>query len=171
MLDECLNAAVLNPNLIGPTLPSIPPFTLPTGVTGPNLSGTFIEVVQNGSNQTVTPADPFIFNSQPIASNITFNGSDTLTIIDSGTYTIGFYVGISITNTTTPIIISVSINGTTTGQRTMELDTTAGEISTTLIRNLVAGDNIQLINNSTGPLITSPSNGFQSLRLIIYRIF
>ncbi|WP_368907063.1 exosporium leader peptide-containing protein, partial [Bacillus wiedmannii] len=29
-----LQANVLNPNLIGPTLPPIPPFTLPTGPTG-----------------------------------------------------------------------------------------------------------------------------------------
>ncbi|HDR6958477.1 TPA: exosporium leader peptide-containing protein, partial [Bacillus cereus] len=28
---EYLSAHVLNPNLIGPTLPPIPPFTLPTG--------------------------------------------------------------------------------------------------------------------------------------------
>ncbi|PGM88182.1 exosporium leader peptide-containing protein [Bacillus cereus] len=33
--DELLSAAVLDPNLIGPTLPPIPPFTLPTGTTGP----------------------------------------------------------------------------------------------------------------------------------------
>ncbi|MEC1980693.1 exosporium leader peptide-containing protein [Bacillus cereus] len=30
-----LKGAAFDPNLIGPTLPSIPPFTLPTGVTGP----------------------------------------------------------------------------------------------------------------------------------------
>ncbi|PEL42702.1 exosporium leader peptide [Bacillus toyonensis] len=33
--DELLSATVLDPNLIGPTLPPIPPFTLPTGTTGP----------------------------------------------------------------------------------------------------------------------------------------
>ncbi|PFP75392.1 hypothetical protein COJ95_17820, partial [Bacillus cereus] len=33
-LDESLNAFALDPNLIGPTLPPIPPFTFPTGDTG-----------------------------------------------------------------------------------------------------------------------------------------
>ncbi|PGV95812.1 hypothetical protein COD86_11565, partial [Bacillus cereus] len=32
--DELLNGAALDPNLIGPTLPPIPSFTLPTGSTG-----------------------------------------------------------------------------------------------------------------------------------------
>ncbi|WP_353767694.1 exosporium leader peptide-containing protein [Bacillus fungorum] len=31
ILNECLRAYALDPNLIGPTLPPIPPFTLPTG--------------------------------------------------------------------------------------------------------------------------------------------
>ncbi|WP_277998652.1 exosporium leader peptide-containing protein [Bacillus cereus] len=35
ILDEWLSAAILDPNLVGPTLPPIPPFTLPTGPTGP----------------------------------------------------------------------------------------------------------------------------------------
>ncbi|PEX91995.1 hypothetical protein CN465_23615, partial [Bacillus cereus] len=34
ILDEWLGAAVLDPNLIGPTLPPIPSFTFPTGPTG-----------------------------------------------------------------------------------------------------------------------------------------
>ncbi|MGE6501835.1 exosporium leader peptide-containing protein [Bacillus wiedmannii] len=33
-INEVLQANALDPNLIGPTLPSIPPFTLPTGSTG-----------------------------------------------------------------------------------------------------------------------------------------
>ncbi|WP_409193470.1 exosporium leader peptide-containing protein, partial [Bacillus cereus] len=33
--DGFLSAAVLNTNLIGPTLPPIAPFTFPTGPTGP----------------------------------------------------------------------------------------------------------------------------------------
>ncbi|PFA86243.1 exosporium leader peptide-containing protein, partial [Bacillus cereus] len=32
--NEYLSAASLNPNLIGPTLPPIPSFTLPSGPTG-----------------------------------------------------------------------------------------------------------------------------------------
>ncbi|PGC46241.1 hypothetical protein COM24_28450, partial [Bacillus toyonensis] len=35
ILDELLSAAVLDPDLVGPTLPPIPSFTLPTGPTGP----------------------------------------------------------------------------------------------------------------------------------------
>ncbi|WP_412678288.1 exosporium leader peptide-containing protein [Bacillus toyonensis] len=34
--NEILAAAALNPSLIGPTLPPIPPFTFPTGLTGPS---------------------------------------------------------------------------------------------------------------------------------------
>ncbi|PGL56207.1 hypothetical protein CN922_00040, partial [Bacillus cereus] len=33
--EDTLVAAALNPNLIGPTFPSIPSFTFPTGGTGP----------------------------------------------------------------------------------------------------------------------------------------
>ncbi|KEK23504.1 exosporium leader peptide-containing protein [Bacillus gaemokensis] len=32
---EILYSAALNPSLIGPTLPSIPPFAFPSGSTGP----------------------------------------------------------------------------------------------------------------------------------------
>ncbi|WP_242315839.1 exosporium leader peptide-containing protein, partial [Bacillus cereus group sp. BfR-BA-01355] len=30
-MDDFLSSASINPNLVGPTLPPIPPFTLPTG--------------------------------------------------------------------------------------------------------------------------------------------
>ncbi len=33
-MDELLSSALINPDLLGPTLPAIPPFTLPTGPTG-----------------------------------------------------------------------------------------------------------------------------------------
>ncbi|PGO70453.1 bclA protein, partial [Bacillus cereus] len=33
--NEVLQAHAIDPNLIGPTFPPIPPVTLPTGVTGP----------------------------------------------------------------------------------------------------------------------------------------
>ncbi|PFH95359.1 bclA protein, partial [Bacillus thuringiensis] len=32
---EGIQAAAFNPNLVGPTLPAIPPFTFPTGPVGP----------------------------------------------------------------------------------------------------------------------------------------
>ncbi|TKH72638.1 exosporium leader peptide-containing protein, partial [Bacillus cereus] len=32
---EGIQAEAFNPNLVGPTLPSIPPFTFPTGPVGP----------------------------------------------------------------------------------------------------------------------------------------
>ncbi|PEM36672.1 exosporium leader peptide-containing protein, partial [Bacillus toyonensis] len=32
---DFLSAHAFDPNLVGPTLPPIPPFTLPTGPTGP----------------------------------------------------------------------------------------------------------------------------------------
>ncbi|WP_370513485.1 exosporium leader peptide-containing protein, partial [Bacillus sp. SH7-1] len=34
-MDEFLSSAAFNPDLIGPTLPPIQPFQLPTGPTGP----------------------------------------------------------------------------------------------------------------------------------------
>lgn len=37
-MDELLSSALINPDLLGPTLPAIPPFTLPTGPTGPTGS-------------------------------------------------------------------------------------------------------------------------------------
>ncbi len=33
-MDEFLSSTSINSNLVGPTLPPIPPFTLPTGPTG-----------------------------------------------------------------------------------------------------------------------------------------
>ncbi|TKH29624.1 exosporium leader peptide-containing protein, partial [Bacillus cereus] len=33
-MDELLSSTLINPDLLGPTLPAIPPFTLPTGPTG-----------------------------------------------------------------------------------------------------------------------------------------
>ncbi|MEK4213189.1 exosporium leader peptide [Bacillus wiedmannii] len=38
-MDELLSSALINPDLLGPTLPAIPPFTLPTGPTGPTGPG------------------------------------------------------------------------------------------------------------------------------------
>ncbi|MCU5115475.1 exosporium leader peptide-containing protein [Bacillus wiedmannii] len=34
-MDDFLSSASISPDLLGPTLPAIPPFTLPTGPTGP----------------------------------------------------------------------------------------------------------------------------------------
>ena len=80
--NESLSAAVLDPNLVGPTLPPIPPFTLPTGPTGPVTVATNARFV-NGGSQLVN-ADEAI----PLLTNDLLNGTDINHVLGSGDVTL-----------------------------------------------------------------------------------
>ncbi|AMR01683.1 hypothetical protein AXW78_05880 [Bacillus thuringiensis] len=50
--DESLSASAFDPNLVGPTLPPIPPFTLPTGRPGDWTDRTYRADCTYGANWT-----------------------------------------------------------------------------------------------------------------------
>ncbi|XLP25838.1 Gly-Xaa-Xaa repeat protein (plasmid) [Bacillus toyonensis] len=121
------------------------------------------------SNGTVT------FSNTQASNNITFNGSDTLTIITAGVYKLEFYISTA-TGGTAPIVFSFQINGINTNQRAMGVSVTSGGIiSNGLIANLTAGNTLQVVNVSATsvsiPDVTVGVNGRQSARFIVYRIF
>ncbi|PEM46684.1 Gly-Xaa-Xaa repeat protein, partial [Bacillus toyonensis] len=146
----------------------------PTGVTGPAIIATFADITQTGS-ETVVSNGAVTFSSIQAINNITFNGTDTLTIIDGGIYKLEFYISID-PGGTAPIVFSFEINGVNTNQRSMGISvTTGGLLSNTSINNFNSGTTIRVVNVGTSsvsiPDTTTGGNGRQSARFVIYRIF
>ncbi|MGI8363501.1 exosporium leader peptide-containing protein [Bacillus cereus] len=86
---------MLDPDLVGPTLPPIPSFTLPTGLTGPTgpvIVGTFFRT--SGLGSVVVPNNglyPFLTMEESVLGSFSLAG-DSITINVSGTYLIDGYV-------------------------------------------------------------------------------
>ncbi|PEM38420.1 Gly-Xaa-Xaa repeat protein [Bacillus toyonensis] len=148
------------------------------GPTGPNLPITAASVsFLNLNSQTVNSLAPINFNETSFLQNLSFNGSDTLTILTTGVYKLEFYVSIDSTPTPpNPILLAFTKNGNVLlSGNAMGIVTTGGEISTNLIISLTAGDSIQVINASDAPitipaLVTNMLVG-ESATLNVYRLF
>lgn len=142
------------------------------GPTGPNFPITAAEVALSNNSPVIVNSGAFVqFNNTIVMNNITFNGTDTFTIIDTGVYIIQFYVSVSATAPTDATIFG--INGISLSG--MGIITDGGEVANSTLRSLSSGNTIQLINNSltarTLPVLTGNTGNRQSARLLIYRIF
>ncbi|MDA1679224.1 Gly-Xaa-Xaa repeat protein, partial [Bacillus cereus group sp. TH152-1LC] len=148
----------------GPTGPSGGP-TGPTGPTGPSFPVATI-VVTNNIQQTVLQFNNFIFNTAINVNNITFNGTDTVTVINAGIYVIS----VSISTTApgcAPLGVGISINGAVATDN-FSSNLIGDSLSFTTIETLRAGANISV--QSTLNEITIPATGNTNIRLTVFRI-
>jgi len=177
-LNQFLSEAVLNPQLVGPTLPPIPPFTLPTGSTGltgptgstgptgPNFPNT-TAVLNKTTAQSFVANTNVIFNNFLNLNNILFNGIDTLQIINSGIYLISFsatttFPGVS------PFGFGISINNKVPIDN-LVTNAQGSLIAFTTLENLLAGDTISI--KATNVInIPSVSTNETTAKLAIVRI-
>ncbi|WP_410254799.1 exosporium leader peptide-containing protein [Bacillus anthracis] len=64
-MDEFLSSAAINPNLVGPTLPPVPPFTLPTVLTI-SINSTYLSIPTGPTGSTGPPfLSMFFLSSNP----------------------------------------------------------------------------------------------------------
>uniref|UniRef100_UPI001FB8B07A exosporium leader peptide-containing protein n=1 Tax=Bacillus albus TaxID=2026189 RepID=UPI001FB8B07A len=104
-MNEFLSSTSINSNLVGPTLPPIPPFTLPTGPTGLQsvAYGTFWQT----EFITVPFGAPFSFNqAEPLVGGVSLLNPPTINITQPGDYRISF---ISSINLTVPLTFTYQI--------------------------------------------------------------
>lgn len=147
-----------------------PPCQCPPGA---NMPRTFRWVVRNATGSLTVPVgSPVKFDITSGTDNITFNGSDTLTIMDPGVYVLEYFVVVEEASTS-PSIFTISTNGYQI-RRSMT-NTTGGLLSLSLVLPIEEVTTVQLINNSLVPkvLVNPVSNGGttrQSARLNVYRI-
>lgn len=146
-----------------------------TGATG-TLPPSFAVLTATGSSgaQSVPVGAPVRFTNAPIiTSDYTFNGSNTLTIINPGVYVVDFNLCLDAVSIS-PNIFSVTINGLPLNF-TSTVNTVGGQISFFTIIVIGGSSNIQIVNNSTvAKSIVNPiGNGGiarECASLIIYRI-
>ncbi|PGU89243.1 collagen-like triple helix repeat-containing protein [Bacillus cereus] len=148
----------------------------PTGATLP-ITAASVSVYNPFSSQVVNPSAAIQFNETNFLQNLSFNGSDTITILATGVYKLEFFVSIASTPAPpTPTLLLFTINGDPLiSGNGMGIVTTGGEISTSLIISLAAGDQIQVINTSNAPLnipaLYSGVFATESATLNLYRLF
>ncbi|EEM56525.1 MULTISPECIES: exosporium leader peptide-containing protein [Bacillus cereus group] len=83
--EEFLFAAALNPQLVGPTLPPIPPFTLPMGF----LISNYALIENTASIGTITSDKPIPLNINavsPVGTNISHVAGSPDIILQLGVY-------------------------------------------------------------------------------------
>ncbi|KFM99393.1 exosporium leader peptide-containing protein [Bacillus clarus] len=151
---EILYSAALDPSSIGPTLPSIPPFQLPTGPTGTGSTGptgpTGSGVSPIFGSLYSDPTSPTLATANTnVDFGVTgpFNGvipsivDDSITIDSSGVYTISYTLTMNINTpgfgTTASIFVILTINGSNTQSFILyetELSPTGVGVATTLSR-------------------------------------
>nr|WP_240458845.1 hypothetical protein [Virgibacillus sp. Bac330] len=110
------------------------------------------------------------------SNNFSFDGTDTLTIQEAGTY---YLIGTLMPSTTSngPFGVAISLNGNIVGPFGLygaNYGTSAGqEVVAFGLENLAVGDTISLVNISPLPIsIGGTISGVQpSSRLVVYRIF
>ncbi|HDX9630676.1 TPA: exosporium leader peptide-containing protein [Bacillus cereus] len=83
-MNEFLSSVALNPSLIGPTLPPIPPFTLPTGSTG--FTGPTGAVGATGPTEVPSST---IFVANRNSNNVSVINTNTNSVI--ATIPVGLY--------------------------------------------------------------------------------
>ncbi|PGL86539.1 hypothetical protein CN931_06030, partial [Bacillus sp. AFS054943] len=129
------------------------PLEGPTGVTGPTgPTGPVLQPFVNGNidSQTIAiggavvyplPTDTFHL----AVTGITYNGTDTFTIIEPGLYFIDVTLNYA-PNTPANSTFAVSINGDTNGVAPATNANTLGPISVIRVQNYSAGSTVRIIN-------------------------
>ncbi|MDA2701372.1 exosporium leader peptide-containing protein [Bacillus cereus] len=183
--DELLYNAALAPNLIGPTLPPIPTFTLPTGPTG--VTGTLSVAYGNFWQTeiiTVPFGDPFSFNQVgPIVGGVSLLNPTTISISQTGDYRVSFISSINVTSN--PVfphepIISIFLNNNPipNAQASFNIvirdsqDIGCPQLSGEVILSIPANSILQLRNNSffNNQDIETCDNGVNALELTIIKL-
>lgn len=136
-----------------------------TGPTGSSFPVATI-LVTNNIQQTVLQFNNFIFSTAINVNNIIFNGTDTVTVINAGTYVI--IVSFSTTAPEcAPLGVGISINGIVATDN-FSSNPVGDSLSFTTIETLAAGAHISV--KSTLSEITIPQTGNSNIRLTVYRI-
>ncbi|PGM96024.1 exosporium leader peptide-containing protein [Bacillus cereus] len=86
LINDFLSSAAINPNLVGPTLPPIPPFTLPTGPTG--IESAFRAIKTTDQSIIAGPSPIITFETTQYDLNGEYDGSSTFIPKQDGVYLI-----------------------------------------------------------------------------------
>ncbi|PFA55695.1 hypothetical protein CN402_25690, partial [Bacillus sp. AFS015896] len=147
----------------GPTGPVLQPF-----VNG-NIDSQTIAI--GGAVVYPLPTDTFHL----AVTGITYNGTDTFTIIEPGLYFIDVTLNYA-PNTPANSTFAVSINGDTNGVAPATNANTLGPISVIRVQNYSAGSTVRIINTSPNPVTLANGNGqsggltlFTAGHIIFYR--
>ncbi|ASZ69247.1 exosporium leader peptide-containing protein [Bacillus cereus] len=160
----------ISPDLVGPTFPPIPSFTLPTGITGPTFNINF-RAEKNVAQSFTPPADiqvsygNIIFNNGGGYSSVT----NTFTAPINGIYLFSASIGFNPTLGTTPTLrITIRKNLVSVASQTGTI-TTGGtpQLEITTIIDLLAGQtiDIQFSAAESGTLTVGSSNFFSGALL------
>uniref|UniRef100_UPI001F5ACD0D Gly-Xaa-Xaa repeat protein n=1 Tax=Bacillus cereus group sp. BfR-BA-01402 TaxID=2920335 RepID=UPI001F5ACD0D len=140
-----------------------------TGATGP--AGTPIPVTTavlgNTNAQTVSPGSNIQFNETFELSNISFNGSDTLTVLETGVYDISFSASTTFPGSS-PFGFGLSFNGQPP-TRNFSTNVIGSAVSFSTIVTLTAGTTISV--QPTANTISIPNTGETTAILSIFRIY
>lgn len=91
IMDEYLSGAGVNPSVIGPTLPPIPSFTLPTGPTGPLATNINAFIVNFTTTALIPQGTGIPLDANLIlTSGITHIPGSSVINLDAGTYLVEY---------------------------------------------------------------------------------
>ncbi|MCC2460591.1 Gly-Xaa-Xaa repeat protein, partial [Bacillus mobilis] len=140
-----------------------------TGATG--AAGTPIPVTTavlgNTNAQTVSPGSNIQFNETFELTNISFNGSDTLTVLETGVYDINFSASTTFPGSS-PFGFGLSFNGQPP-TRNFSTNVIGSAVSFSTIITLTAGTTISV--QPTANTISIPNTGETTAVLTVFRIY
>ncbi|UYX53912.1 Gly-Xaa-Xaa repeat protein [Bacillus thuringiensis] len=140
-----------------------------TGATGP--AGTPIPVTTavlgNTNAQTVSPGSNIQFNETFELTNISYNGSDTLTVLETGVYDINFSASTTFPGSS-PFGFGLSFNGQPPS-RNFSTNVIGSAVSFSTIITLTAGTTISV--QPTANTISIPNTGETTAVLTVFRIY
>ncbi|MGE7889649.1 Gly-Xaa-Xaa repeat protein, partial [Bacillus cereus] len=140
-----------------------------TGATGP--AGTPIPVTTavlgNTNAQTVSPGSNIQFNETFELTNLSFNGSDTLTVLETGVYDINFSASTTFPGSS-PFGFGLSFNGQPPS-RNFSTNVIGSAVSFSTIITLTAGTTISV--QPTANTISIPNTGETTAVLTVFRIY
>ncbi|QEL82553.1 exosporium leader peptide-containing protein (plasmid) [Bacillus sp. JAS24-2] len=150
-----MGGVAFDPNLLGPTLPPISSFTLPTGPTG-SIGPTGSTGIRN-----IGPTGPTgltgIGVTGPFSGVILSTADNSITVGSTGVYAVTFSTGVSVFGEDSGIlIINFIINDTVNFLSQIRIDLDQGNrimVSKTVLLSLNQGDILRvLIRLSSGPV-------------------
>ncbi|MFG3484175.1 Gly-Xaa-Xaa repeat protein, partial [Bacillus mobilis] len=140
-----------------------------TGATG--ASGTPVPVTTavlgNTIAQTVSPGSNVQFNETFELTNISFNGSDTLTVLETGVYDISFSASTTFPGSS-PFGFGLSFNGQPPS-RNFSTNVIGSAVAFSTIVTLQAGTTISV--QPTANTISIPNTGETTAILSVFRIY
>ena len=144
---------------IGPQGPSGPQGPVGPAGGGINSYGGLYSVLQTA--RTITPTYSTLTLESTMPSNNVTYGTNTITVVNSGTYEVNYGLTAD-TSETTVVTTAVAVNGATVGGGTMGTSGQAGQNiqqTGTVLLTLVAGDVLTLQANSVLTTTLTPQGG------------